>query len=599
MSRILLPLGLSLTLVGCLSPNNSGGGGSDGDSATGVSIYDIQQGLVEEDALVTVTGIVTTPLFAGGEAFMIQDPQGGPWSGLYIYLQGSFTDLYISEGDLIEVTGTVVEYYDLTELTVTSSTDIAVVGTGEALPTVIDGSEDMEQFESVLVKVENQTVLECKNQYGEAATTSGIDLDDLVYEYETERDAQYESITGVVTYSFEEWKLLPRSANDFQGYTAGSGCSSTVAEAQESGVSGYVELTEVVVTSDQTDEGAFWVQDAGGGPWSGVYVYLYEDVAAAVSVNRGDVINIAGSMVEFYDLTELTVGSAGDVEVVGSATPSADLLTEAPADWETYEGCLITLDAPTATSDESQYGEVETDYGIKLDDDLYDYSIASGEGFETITGLVTYSYEEWKLLPRDALDLSGGNGGGDPTPASVAEVQTGVTGTVQLTGVIATTGTNLSGDGFFVQDDGGGEWSGVYIYSDAVGDLGINEGDVLDITGSVTEYYDLTEIVISDASDVVVTGSGSPTAYAVASAPADWESLEGVLITAQGLSLTGDPDEYGESPTDWGDLVLDDMFWDYSGTYSNGASLGDVTGVVTYAYEDWRLAPRASGDIQD
>jgi len=97
--------------------------------------------------------------------------------------------------------------------------------------------------------------------------------------------------------------------------------------------------------------------------------------------------------------------------------------------------------------------------------------------------------------------------------------------TVTVEGVIVT-GVTVSGH-FFVEEPAGGQWSGVYVY-DLAGlaptDLAI--GDELSISGTVDEYFDLTEI--KDLTSVVRTGQG----VAVPAA---------VVVDACDIATGGDP----------------------------------------------------------
>ena len=209
MITLILP---ALTL-GCINakPTDDEDGTSDSESGTSVTIYDIQQGDVEPDSSVALSDvIVTSPITQDGAGFFIQDPEGGEYSGVYVYLQGEFSDLYLTQGDKIDVSGVVTEYYDLTELTVSSDTDIEVTGSGEATVTTVSNVNDWEPWEGVVISLESQTVLECVNSYGEAATSSGLTLDDQIYYFETEKNATYNSITGVVTYGYGRSRLMSR-----------------------------------------------------------------------------------------------------------------------------------------------------------------------------------------------------------------------------------------------------------------------------------------------------------------------------------------------------------------------------------------------------
>ena len=83
-----------------------------------------------------------------------------------------------------------------------------------------------------------------------------------------------------------------------------------------------------------------------------------------------------------------------------------------PSDWELYEGVLVTLGAAVTTDDPDQYGESPLDMDndgvvdIYLDNYLYDAAVPSGTSFISITGVVDYSYGSFRVMPRDASDLS-------------------------------------------------------------------------------------------------------------------------------------------------------------------------------------------------
>ncbi|MBN1948111.1 MAG: hypothetical protein JW784_00045, partial [Candidatus Cloacimonetes bacterium] len=90
-----------------------------GLSAVDVTIYEIQFTTSPSGdspyagQVVTTTGIVTGTGFAGySDNFFISEPTGGAWKGVYIYDADQNVDL----GDEIEITGTVSEYFGLTEI---------------------------------------------------------------------------------------------------------------------------------------------------------------------------------------------------------------------------------------------------------------------------------------------------------------------------------------------------------------------------------------------------------------------------------------------------------------------------------------------------
>ena len=75
-----------------------------------------------------------------------------------------------------------------------------------------------------------------------------------------------------------------------------------------------------------------------------------------IAVNVGDVVNVTGSVTEYYDCTQVSVQNASDVEVTGTQDPSATTLSDTPSDWENYEGVLVSL-SNVEVGDDADYGQ--------------------------------------------------------------------------------------------------------------------------------------------------------------------------------------------------------------------------------------------------
>jgi len=178
-----------------------------------------------------------------------------------------------------------------------------------------------------------------------------------------------------------------------------------------------VSLQNVVVTSTMSIEApGFFVQDVGGGEWSGVFVYTQavETAAgnpepAALTVSIGDVLNLSGTSKEYHDQTQLVLAAAEDMEVVGTGASVADTdLSAAPSDWEPYEGVLVTLsdvgiiDVPDPA--ESEHAPV-TNWGLSVADLLMLIEMTEGTAYSSMTGIVTYSWELYRIAPRTAADI--------------------------------------------------------------------------------------------------------------------------------------------------------------------------------------------------
>lgn len=164
-----------------------------------------------KDQVVTTEGIVTAVFY---NSFFIEDPAGGPWNGLFVYNSN-----IPSLGDRLRLTGTVTEYYNLTELT--NLTGGVVISTGNVLPTPVvlpTGDVSQEQWEGVLVRVENVTVTDDDLGYGEWSVSDGsgdVVIDDKgSYSYTPVLGDFIDALVGPLDYSYGAFKIQPRDSSD-------------------------------------------------------------------------------------------------------------------------------------------------------------------------------------------------------------------------------------------------------------------------------------------------------------------------------------------------------------------------------------------------
>lgn len=403
----------SLVLFACNlggKPVTDATGDDTGDSTSSGSdatIKDIRTGVLPLDQSVTIEHvIVTSPHTQGDEGFFVQDAGGGPNSGIYVWSYDGVGDIFAVPGDEVRITGTPTDFYGWTEFSV-ESVEITGTGTIPAAEDLGDGSgvTDWDAYESVLVTLSGQGV-DSVNEFGTGLLSSGVSLDNGFFNFDLLCGATYPTLTGVMFYSYEAYSINPRDDADLSVAEQADTVYATCADVQ-AGVCGSVMVTDVVVTSnDWTDDNGtyFFVQDEGGGEGSGLLVFL-PDLEYDVSV--GDTITATGVASEFYGLTQLKVSDIANVETTGTSVPVVTVVAEVPADaadWESWESCLVSVGDITATSEEA-YGAVTTDKNISLDDVLYAFDAANGDHWDSVTGLVYYSYETWSLLPRDASDL--------------------------------------------------------------------------------------------------------------------------------------------------------------------------------------------------
>ena len=602
--RKLTFLSMSMLMTACLTAKTdteTDTADTDEDSAY-ATIADIQSGAIAEGETVTIqNAVITTPISGDEEGFFIQDEGGGEWSGIYVFVGQAGGGIAPIVGDKMTITGSVSEFYDSTQLVVSSVESMTVTGEADPVPTVLTAlPTDWESYEGCLVELTDQEAMSDVNDYGEVELSFGIQMDNLFFNFETEYGAQYDSVVGVMTYSFEEYKINPRSASDLAGYVEGEGPQAvTVAEVQSGDFENRsVSFENVVVTeaTSEDDEEMFWIQDEGGGEWSGLYVFVRADTAAEIEVSRGDVVNLSGSIAEFYDQTQLVLSDPSDFALASSgADTSSTTLSSAAADWENYESVLISLENVEIGAG-GEYGVYElVNYpGIQLDDELFRYSVNTGDMVELLTGLVSYSYGEFKINPRDADDMSGqvDNGGGDAVVTTITDLRVGTVpqgSTVTLENVVV---TNVGSDKIYVQDPAVTENGGMLLYGTS--SLTATVGDEITVTGEITEFYDLLEIV--DITDFSVTGTGTVIPVLISATPSDWEVYESMLVQVAGITVASGPDSNGNFGTDW-DITLSDYWNADLATGVEVDSSYEITGIVNYYSGNYELLTRDNSDI--
>lgn len=210
------------------------------------------------DLPVTVTGIVQADTSdfpaeldhrnnaAKTPRVFIQDAAAS-WSGIMLYDTLAYP---LHRGDSVTVTGTVSEYSGMTELTVTSAT-VVQSGKQTFIPVKLQtgtvggkpgGDADAEQWESVLVQFDGVTITnndpdpsysittangsfreymvndgsgDCRVD-DDGSNTYSVDPHDTTWRFQiVPKGASIESLTGILEYTFGNYKLYPRTNADF------------------------------------------------------------------------------------------------------------------------------------------------------------------------------------------------------------------------------------------------------------------------------------------------------------------------------------------------------------------------------------------------
>lgn len=205
-----------------------------------------------------------------------------------------------------------------------------------------------------------------------------------------------------------------------------------------------LKIKGVIVTAIDaygSKTGDFWVEEPGGGPFSGVHVYGAPlDQVSALAI--GDIVDIAGAEKSEFalssdtsgnKLTELEPVQGGTMSVtkVMSGTPITPDVVDAlmigqmsdymarDAEWEKWEGVLVKVNNVYATSSDACVGSMCTDatlhkFGVTGDVSVESSlaamptpTVARGDCLGSVTGVVDYFFD-YQILPRMTAEIATG-----------------------------------------------------------------------------------------------------------------------------------------------------------------------------------------------
>jgi predicted extracellular nuclease len=212
----------------------------------------------------------------------------------------------------------------------------------------------------------------------------------------------YDAATSAL-YNLEIKSLPDSTVTDNSGnFTINEIPMSTIAEVQGPGDdSPLIDDTVKIngyITADF--DGEYTIQN-GIAVRSGIWIE--SDSTFAI----GDNLDIYGTVKENYGKTVIEVL---DFENYGSdpGDPAATVVTAAEVASEDYEGMLVSLVDFECTNPDLGYGEWELSDGIDscvVDDKGYAYTPVL-TGHYDVKGVMDYSYGAFKVLPRDAADIT-------------------------------------------------------------------------------------------------------------------------------------------------------------------------------------------------
>ena len=445
------------------------------------AIYDIQY-VSDPDAddasplvgqEVSINGIVTAEFWGSDDKkYMHVQDANGPWNGIVCYEadgwdQFDWTDesgVLISgpgEGDLVSLTGTVNEYYNLTQLIDISVGVVHAPSDGNLviLPSETLAGDISESYEGCLIELSGAMVSEVANEYGEW-NFSTIDIngggtvvcdDKWAYFYFPTLDQELSSVTGVLDYSFSAYKLQPRLARDVveQGLTRIQRVQqvlySDLMKAGEDEVSdkSYMEGDTVTIEGIVTmptglsyaGSGVkFIFSDINGGPWSSVLSYD-PDSSAFPSLFEGDIIQATGYIGEYTtgpaNMTELFITEPINIIDYEQPLPSTSVVSTGDLRWPTeaeqWGNVMIKIEDALVTENDLQYEVFAVDDGsgsVLVDDDSDSiqafFAVAGpppiGSLVQSIEGWLYHHYGSnadstaYKLCPLEAGDIEFGSG---------------------------------------------------------------------------------------------------------------------------------------------------------------------------------------------
>jgi len=360
-----------------------------------------------------------------------------------------------------------------------------------------------------------------------------------------------------------------------------------------------------MVTATGYDGDKYFISDAGGGPWSGVYVYDYTNTVAL-----GDWVTFTADVDEYYDLTELKNITAFGIDSTGG-TPVEYSTTCGVADTcEALEGVLVSLSNLIVTEDTSGVWVVSDGTGELVVEATFSYSYnpTVGDSITSLTGVMQYDWNEYKLEPRSDADIEAIADTSDTTiPGdyhTIAELQddpaTFEGQTVTIEGVV-TIGASLVDDTHlkvYVQDTSG---EGIQLYDSSIpaGASELVRGAYITATGEIDDYLGTLELKYPDW-EVLSTGHAIPTPVDAFSEsnPEDrdgtWMSVGGTVAS---ISTYADASNiYVERGGD--ELAV--RIWATTGIDVSGISSGDsivIEGVSSIYSSAFQLLPAYQDDI--
>lgn len=396
-------------------------------------------------------------------------------------------------------------------------------------------------------------------------------------------------------------------------------------------------ITAIDTSSIGSKAGDMYVQDPKGGLGSGIKLFQPQraDNERVTDLMPGDHVRVEG-VLQYYSPTNgfndkshpdkkyiLEIDKDGKLIHLGNSAPPApaEVTVEDLTDARTiggWEGVLVTLKNVTVTEElDSKYNEFVVAGNITVDSDLYLHSPKMGDCI-TLTGVWNF-FHLYKLSPRSKDDIQPGNNCADvpkPNLVSIKDIQNEASanhpqeGTkVTIKGVITALDNTESSSkytGFWVQEEAGGPYSGIYIYYSWTADTAEEKkpklNEMVELTGTYSVYYGLNELgkvswnnmgqvnkplapeMINDPADIATNGKLA-------------KQYAGVLVKVENVEVASS-DSHGIVLKDSTLLVENEIynFLDPSPPAA-GTKYQAIVGPLHYSYSNYKILPRGAEDM--
>jgi len=363
-----------------------------------------------------------------------------------------------------------------------------------------------------------------------------------------------------------------------------------------------------------------YIEDQNGGPWSGIAVW---DNNGNFYAEQGDYVRVIGVVSETDGLTEILLNAYNissstfpfpDIEHLSTSDIGTETSTAEP-----YESVLVQINNVIVIDDSLGDGEWLVDDGsgaCRIDDEADNllYQVPEiGTEISSITGILNYSNNIFKIEPRYHLDIADGDTSNLYTISQIQQNATLLGDTVTVSGIVTAATGIFNPNKTFIEEPAGGPFSGILLV-DSAASLNADEGDELLITGIVFEDEGMTEILVHSF-EIFTTGNPLPTVEIVSTADIfnelnnNSELYESVLVRINDIYVSNN--NLGSGEWEVGNIEgACNGIWDFCridgeaeglsfDIPNNGAPLSSITGILFYSDNNFKLKPRYRSDLNE